>query len=546
MIKYQISSKNPTSQFLNIQVLVHSYFDTTIKVQLPAWRAGRYQLADYAQNLRKFTVESNGHAVPFSKENKNTWTMSIEANKEYTISYEYHAAKMDAGSCWVDEQQIYINFVNCLVEIKGLKPQDLIIEFLQKGYSKRVCTQPLLKNQNYTVPSFEELADTTLLAAENLTHWTYKVAHQDFQIWIHGEIHFSKSEFITAHKKFTKRLIEDFGEFPESEYHFIYQILPYKHYHGVEHKRGTVITFGPWDMLQETEAMEDLIGVACHELYHAWNVCQIRPKELLPYNFGTEVYTEAGWMLEGITTYMGDLYLLKSGVYGFETYLKHFNKILDRESTVQGMQTSSILESSFDLWLDGYQAGIPDKKTSIYSHGALIAFALDLMLLAQGSSLPKVMTRAWQKFGMKRQGYSLNSFWRLFKSKGIDAERLDEFYREYIHGKENIFDFLENTVGLIGMELNKMDNPDLLTKQLGILSKDNVILKIHPCSPAYQALMIGDELDWAETPESIKIKSKRKNGQNHSFDFPKGEQSYYPKIVLHPLEKTAEFDIWTK
>ena len=546
MIKYQISSKNPTSQFLNIQVLVHSHFDTTVKVQLPAWRAGRYQLADYAQNLRKFTVESNGHAVPFSKENKNTWSMSIKANKEYTVSYEYYAAKMDAGSCWVDEQQIYINFVNCLVEIKGMKPQDLIIEFLQKGYPKRVCTQPLLKNQNFTVPSFEVLADTTLLAADSLTHWTYKAADQDFHIWIHGEIHFSKSDFITAHKNFTKRLIEDFREFPESEYHFIYQLLPYKHYHGVEHKRGTVITFGPWGVLQETEAMEDLIGVACHELYHAWNVCQIRPKELLPYNFGTEVYTEAGWMLEGITTYMGDLYLLKSGIYDFETYLKHFNKILDRESTVQGFQSSSILESSFDLWLDGYQAGIPDKKTSIYSHGALIAFALDLMLLAQGSNLPKVMTRAWQKFGKKKQGYTLNGFWRVFKSKGIDAEKLDEFYRAYIHGKGNIFDFLENVVGLIGMELNKMDNPDPLTKQLGILSKDHVILKIHPDSPAYQALMIGDELDWDETTESIKIKARRKNGLNHSFDFPKREQSYYPKIVLRYLEKTAEFDIWAK
>ena len=54
-----------------------------------------------------------------TKKNKNTWELGAEENTLYTISYEYYASKMDAGSSWVDDEQIYINFINCCIEIIG-------------------------------------------------------------------------------------------------------------------------------------------------------------------------------------------------------------------------------------------------------------------------------------------------------------------------------------------------------------------------------------------------------------------------------------------
>ena len=47
-------------------------------------------------------------------------------------------------------------------------------------------------------------------------------------------------------KKFTQTQVDFFGGFfPSSDYHFLIQALPYKHYHGVEHQNSTVITLGP-------------------------------------------------------------------------------------------------------------------------------------------------------------------------------------------------------------------------------------------------------------------------------------------------------------
>ena len=40
----------------------------------------------------------------------------------------------------------------------------------------------------------------------------------------------------------------------------------------------------------------------------------------------------------------------------------------------------SVANSSWDTWLDGYVQGIPGRKTSIYTEGALIAYICDMRI----------------------------------------------------------------------------------------------------------------------------------------------------------------------
>ena len=74
---------------------------------------------------------------------------------------------------------------------------------------------------------------------------------------------------------------------PVDEYHFLFQITPYRSYHGVEHTKNTVLLLGPGDQIM-SKRYEDLIGVCSHELYHTWNIKAIRPIEMLPYDFTKE------------------------------------------------------------------------------------------------------------------------------------------------------------------------------------------------------------------------------------------------------------------
>jgi len=544
-IHYHFSCENPTSQFIQITLRLTHIDRSRIVLQLPSWRPGRYQLTDFAQNIRYFSIKDHTNSpVAFEKETKNRWIFTTEKEVEYFISYEYYAAKMDAGSCWVDENQVYLNFVNCCMEL--LNSSELPYELSFDLPSDFAIATTLSKSGNYYQAfNFQELADSSLLAAQNLTHWQYQAGETNFNCWINGEIHFSKAEFLTHFEKFSQKQIEDFGDFPEPEYHFIFQLLAYPHYHGVEHKKGTIITFGPAQSLSEPSKMEELLGVCSHELYHAWNVCRIRPTELLPYDFSKEVYTKAGWILEGVTTYMGDLYLLKSGVYSLEIYLRHLDKIINRESQNFGWENYNILESSHDLWLDGYQTGIPDRKVNIYSHGALICLCLDIMLMSSsGYSLTQVMKAAWVKFGKRNFGYSQLTFWKIVLEKTLNETEMNQFYLDYILGKKNLLVKVKELISLIGLELVEDASSNPLAAKVGILVANGKISKIHPDSSAYTILMIGDEITFSQCEKSVNVTVNRQNSKTLTSNFEIDIKNYFPTYFLRIMKDYPLQERW--
>ncbi len=104
MIKYHIKSTNPVSQFIEIKLFIPVRHLSQVRLQLPAWRAGRYQLANYVQNIRNLNVFTPaGKQVLASKLTKDLWEFTPDHVGEYEVRYEYYCAKMDAGSCWVDD-----------------------------------------------------------------------------------------------------------------------------------------------------------------------------------------------------------------------------------------------------------------------------------------------------------------------------------------------------------------------------------------------------------------------------------------------------------
>jgi len=547
MFHYRISCLNPVSQFVQFELRISAQSTGEIHLQLPAWRAGRYQLANYAQNLRNLRIKNpQGQTVDFQKIAKDCWVFKTETFEKYSISYEYFAAKMDAGSAWADEEQVYLNLVNCCFEAKEMPEEPFELELDLPDYPIVVSTLPESGTGFFRTKDFQQLADSTILAAKNISHWEYSLNGTLFHIWIHGEVHFEKELFIENFRKFTQAQIRDFGEFPEPEYHFIFQLLAYPHFHGVEHRKGTVITFGPAENLKESGHLNELLGVSSHELYHAWNVCRVRPKELLPYDFSQETYTKAGWMLEGITTYMGDLYLLKSGVFELPTYLKEVEDILNRESLNEGWRNYSILESSMDLWLDGYQAGIPDRKVNIYSHGAVICFCLDILLLNDGSNLPEVMKLAWEKYGEPFQGYDEMGLWNLILDCATDKENFNSFYEHFISGNENLLNYFGSLLPALGFELRSLPNPEPLTSKLGILLQKEVITKIHHESPAFTSLMIGDHIKADFSTYNVRIEASRINGKKYVFDFPVNEIEFYPAYSIEIGQETSLRQKWLK
>jgi predicted metalloprotease with PDZ domain len=285
--------------------------------------------------------------------------------------------------------------------------------------------------------------------------------------------------------------------------------------------------------LAEEEAQEELLGISCHELYHAWNVCRIRPKEFLPYDFSKETYTQAGLVLEGVTTYFGDLYLLKSKVYDLPTYLRHLEKIVQREAAHYGWKNASIEESSIDLWLDGYVAGIPNRKVNIYSRGALLSLCLDVLLLQEGSSLAQVMNGMWENFGLPFKGYEVQDFEKQIAAGVRDPEKLTHFFDAFVRGKEDLYPVLEDCFSALGIEIKKTLSENTLLHRVGIqLNGQQVVQQIHPESKAYQHLMVHDQLLNLNSETTLWEVEVLRQGRKLKLSFEQEAGNYFPLLNL--------------
>jgi predicted metalloprotease with PDZ domain len=324
MTEYFISYKNPLTHLLEIEIHLKNINSYSLELQLPAWRPGRYELQNYAANIKDFNAyDKRGQALAFTKTSRNLWRVENGKSKDVKISYQYYAYHMDAGGCWLDEEQLYLNFICCLLYVPEKIDEVCTVQLSIPPDYQIACGLPS-KNNLLKAKSFYHLADSPMMASPSLTHLSFDCHHIPFHIWIQGVNHVTPERIITDFKKYTEEQIVMMGDFPEEDYHYLFQFLPYRHYHGVEHRNSTMIVLGPTESIPE-KGYEDLIGISSHELFHAWNIIKIRPVEMFPYDFSKENYFTTGFVAEGFTTYYGDLFLVRSGVISIEEYFSELN-----------------------------------------------------------------------------------------------------------------------------------------------------------------------------------------------------------------------------
>ncbi|MFL5730016.1 MAG: M61 family peptidase, partial [Cytophagaceae bacterium] len=226
-MKYTISYKYPHKHFIDIDLLIEDIHQETVQLQLPAWRPGRYELSNFAKNIQRFEVfNEKGQSLKFKKISRERWEIESQGNTKITVKYNYYAAQMDAGGCWLDENQVYINFIGCMMYVPGREYEACTVKMeVPKDY-QIACGLPK-KGNTLMASDFYHLADSPLIASPSLIHKSYKTDKNQFTIWIQGEVNPDWQMILADFKKFTEEQIKVFGEFPEEDYHFLYQILPY-------------------------------------------------------------------------------------------------------------------------------------------------------------------------------------------------------------------------------------------------------------------------------------------------------------------------------
>ncbi|MES2837601.1 MAG: PDZ domain-containing protein [Bacteroidota bacterium] len=569
-MNYRFFYSNPATKYIDIEFLV-AVSTEIITVKLPAWRPGRYELGNFAKNIQKWQAfNEKGDVLSFEKTNKDTWAVNTKNAKQLIIKYNYYAAELNAGSTWLDNEQIYVNPVNCCLYVPESMDEACEVELLIPEDYKIACSLP--KNGNkLTAKNFDELADSPFVASNTLQREYFVIDGIEFNLWFVGKCKPNWGKLINDFFIFCNEQLALFGKFPSDEYHFIFQIVPYPHYHGVEHVKSTVVALGPSYKLMEKEIYDELLGVSCHELFHVWNIKTIRPKEMMPYDFSKENYSRLGFIAEGVTTYYGDFLLYRSGVFNEQDYFGTFNDQLKKHFDNAGRTNYSVAASSFDTWLDGYQPGVPGRKVSIYTEGCLLAFATDILIRKQTQNtkcLDDVMRYLNNEFACKGIGYSESDYKLIIEN--LTQQNWDEFFINYVYGTHNYETLLKDCLNYIGLQFKITSNKKYNEDKFGFKTIDEGgitrVAAVYPNSPAEKAgLQINDKIvavnnmeitanlnEWltyfaANSNSFIVSRNKEIKQIEITADGKNYYQSYTVQRIANALaEQMANYKMWCK
>jgi predicted metalloprotease with PDZ domain len=510
MINYTISYTNSHRHFVDFELSTSTLGKEKMQFQLSAWRPGRYELANFSQNIQKWAAfDENNNPLAFKKITKDLWEVDTENAMEITVVYNFYANQLDAGACYLDEHQLYLNPVHCMFYIVDRMEEEYNLELaIPANYT--IASSMDQKENILTVKGYDLLAESPIICSDKLQHGTYEIDGITFHLWFQGACEPNwgklKKDFIA----FTKSQISKFGGFPVDEYHYFFQITPYRSYHGVEHTKNTVLLLGPGNEIMD-KRYEDLLGVCSHELYHTWNIKSIRPIEMYPYDYTKENYFRTGYVAEGVTTYMGDMMLYNSGVFNWESFIKTQNQNLERHLTNYGRFNLSVADSGFDNWLDGYKLGSPDRKTSIYPDAALCMLMIDLEIIRDTDgkeSLHSVMKELYEDFALKGKGYSEDDFRNICVKFG--GLKVAEIFENHIYGIEDYIPSLASSLTTVGLELKEKKNTNLSAQYFGFVSVKEggkiIIKKVEPNS-------VADKNGIAPEDEITKINGEKVEGK---------------------------------
>ncbi len=569
MVQFTFGCKNPNLQYVQIAAIFDTSSDVT-EIQLPSWRPGRYELANFAKNIRNFRVFDDTNSVlHVIKLTKDSWSVETALTKSIRVEYNFYANELNAGSTFLDNTQLYVNPVNCCVFTEATYNEEVEV-ILDIPSEWQVASSLTKKGANWCVENTEELLDTPFIASSKLQHQSYECAGILFHVWFNGEVKPEWDRLINDFKAFTELQIARFTEFPVQEYHFLNQILPVKTYHGVEHQKSTVISLGPSYEVFKSLYVE-LLGVSSHELYHTWNVKAIRPIEMYPYKFREENYSKLGYICEGVTTYQGDLMLYKSGVYDETQYLKEITQQVQRHFDNPGRFHYSVADSSFDTWLDGYVQGVPGRKVSIYTEGCLLAFCTDVLISRASdgkNGLDTVMRRLYFDIALKGKGISEKDYQSAIEeSAGISFQ---PFFDSFINGTRPYESILIDCFESIGLEMDHTPSSKYSEGRLGFKAlksgNDFIVKAMYPGGPAEMGeLMLEDiitgingyscegELNkWLNYfDDDVKILSINRGGRVFEIELPILDRNSYMTYTVRKMEnrdvnQVRAFDKWKR
>jgi len=422
----------PERHQLDVQLTLDGAGRGPLRVMTPTWVPGAYGFMKYGRDL--FDVKAVDLAsqaeLPMVRDG---WSgVRIEARGPVAVRFKVVAADPAWGELvgFVGSDQALLLGTH-LLHAPSL-PGPCRVEYeLPEGWpmhhpsgAKRVAERA------FEYPSYAALLDTPV-ALGQFERRTRVLGGTPFHfVFFDRALGFDArvEAFLDALSRVAEGCRDVFGAFPFEDYTFFFTFDPQARW-GLEHADATTIALDE-DTFVDEECWARGLRVAAHELFHAWNVCRLKPAPLGRPDFDRGSFPDALWVSEGVTRYYEFLLLARAGAIAPQAFFSNVVNYWRQLSSHPAAGRVSLADSSRATFLNHNRyPGSVNATIDYYDAGMLVAFDLDVALrtaAARADSLDAAFAAFYREHAGKGDGFTHAQAAAFFDSRlpGLGA-RLD-------------------------------------------------------------------------------------------------------------------------
>ncbi|HMQ69210.1 MAG TPA: PDZ domain-containing protein [Ignavibacteria bacterium] len=500
-INYSVSMPFPSNHLFEVTLKVENYSpnpDGYIDFTLPAWRSGRYIILDFSSGVQEFSAEDNfGRKLEWHKTDKDTWRVKKSEGNSYTIMYKVFSNEMSMRTRGLNDECGFIDASAVLMFAEKLRNNSLvlkIIPFENWHVTTGLNTSDGSEN-SFFARNYDYLADCPLLIG-NHTDRDFFINDKKFTVSFPPDIEYNADSVINNIRTVSKTVCDFWEDMPFEHYNYLL-IRDRYDYGATEHINSSVFSVSSTTFTNKENYNRFLSNIA-HEFFHTWNVKQLRPKGIDPYDFSKENYSGEFWIAEGITSYYQNIFMIIAGYLTPDKYLETIQQSIESDIERPGNYVQSLEESSFDAWIK-HSGNTPNKyiaESDFYSKGSCVGLLLDLEIRHNSEnkySLDNVMKTMYKNFPLIDGGYTNDDFIKTCEQ--FNGSSLKGFFDSYLYSTDSL-DW-KKYLNYAGLNLSTIyDSEKPFTGISARETGDRLIISyVVPGSPAYKAgLDVNDEI----------------------------------------------------
>ncbi len=459
-IVYTVSLPAPQTQMVDLSIRVPNVTSQTIDFALPVWRPGRYDVLDPAGTVREVRATSDsGRSLAIEKIDKSTWRVTTQGESTVRVDYRIYANSLGDRTRHVDDTHAFLSGSTVFLYVPD-RVQDPIRVMIDAPPDWKIAGGlEHLPGDDHTLiaPNYDVLVDSPIeIGLHDRLEFEVDGTPHEIVIWGHAD--YDAEELTRDFAKIVASQTSIFGEMPYERYVFLIHVGAGMG-GGTEHLTSTIMQTRRAS-LEDKKSYKRFLGLVSHEFFHAWNVKQLRPAGIQPYDYAKENYTKLLWVSEGTTSYYTGLTLARTELTKLKDYFKSLADSIGSLRNLPGAKIQSLEASSFDAWIK-FNHSTPDSTNStvsFYSKGSLISLMIDMELRARTDndiSLDDLMKTMYERYPLGGGGFTPDDLVNV--ASELSGSDFNPFFASYVSGTDDP-DF-EAALKTVGLELKFKPSP---------------------------------------------------------------------------------------